>query len=843
MPFFYDLFISVTNEKAKEQCKEKFSNLPFLLRLDIKQVPNRGRDMAPFFCAFGEQLQHYEYIAHFHSKQSLYNEGATQGWREYLCSTLLGSSKNIKNIIHLLDEDNQIGLIYPQTYHRVPYFAHTWLANKRLGRIWCDRLGIKDLPNGYFDFPVGSMFWVRGDALAPLFQANMQLEDFEVEKGQTDGTLAHTLERLIGLCATNQGFEHGIIPDSVNPSWSPWRFDQYFTKSFEQMEKRLASPEISVIGFDIFDTLLTRPLLDPETVKRIIAERMGSEFGQKYLELRPLAEVQARQEKKADVDLDEIYVQLAKISEFSKEDLEKFQAWEEEIDDAILYPRPQAVALFQAAIATGKPVVIVSDTFHKKGFLQKVLKKHGIIGYDNFFASSDIGCRKDSGKLYETVLETYGLEPGNFMMIGDNERSDLQIPMDKGIQNIHLLKPVEIGRGLPRFSGLVNKFENITTVDEEITLGIVVYNNFSPITYHKVDPLPFVKVDPYNIGFSVVGPLMTSFTQWLITKSREDGIERLYFLSREGKIIKEIYDIWAQGVEDAPKAVYLEISRRAISMASVENLDDILNIASTSYHVNQLANFLKTRYGLALEPQQWTEINQRFNLFADTDIIVVDKDINHLVPLLTFLQSTIIAKAKFERSGFLRYLEDNNLNEKETSAVVDIGFGGTIQTYLNKLLGYKIHGFYLMTENRSRENAERYQVKIKGCFAENVSIDNNPPLIFKRSFIMEKLLSCNDPQIVYYDSSDEKTLTKVYRDLAPQEKDAFAIRDQLHTGAKDFAKESIQIRNQVFPDLKPSTQVAESLINQFLEHMTQDELEFLSKIVSDDYYCGRDLVT
>ena len=842
MPLFYDLFISVTSEKNLEQCEEKFSDLPNLLKLSVKQVPNRGRDMAPFFCTFGEQLRHYNFIAHLHSKQSLYNQGATQGWREYLCDSLLGNPEYVYTIIRSLQEENGVGLVYPQTYHRVPYIAHTWLANKHLGRIWCDRLGITEIPAGYFNFPVGSMFWSRGDALAPLFEAGIQLEDFEVEKGQTDGTLAHCLERMIGLCASSQGFEHGIIADSANPSWSPWRFDQYFSKSFEHMKKRLRSPEIGGIGFDIFDTLLTRPLLNPETVKEIIAERIGSETGQKYLEMRPLAEVQARQEKKSDVNLDEIYQQMAKLSDISEEDLQQLKSWEEEIEDAILRPRPEAIELFREAVTAGKPIALVSDTFHRREFLEDCLNKRGIEGYDKLFASSELGSRKDGGKLYDSVLETYSLQPGSFLMIGDNERSDFQIPTDIGIQNIHLLKPVEIARGLPRFSNLVNQFEQTGSIHDEITLGMVIQKNFAPITFQDINPEWLVEIDAYNIGYSLVGPLLTSFAQWLIANSQEDGIDRLYFLSREGKIIKKIYDIWAESVEDAPDSIYLEISRRAISMAAVENLDDILKIASTSYHANHLANFLKTRYGLALTPDKWAEINEEFNLFADTDIVVADSEIDHLVPLLTFLQPDIISKAKFELVGFLHYLEDKHFSEKDHSAVVDIGFGGTIQSYLNKLLGYKIHGYYLMTEERSQDNAEHSQVRIQGCFAKKVSPDVNPPLMFRRSFILEKLLSCNDPQIVYYDASDEQSLKKVYRDLAPQEKGSFEIRNHLHAGAQDFAKETSMIRTHVYPGFKPSIAVSKSLIEQFLKQITDDELAFLSKIVSDDYYCGRDLV-
>jgi len=842
MPLFYDLFISVTNENAFSLCEEKFSDLPNLLKLTVKQVPNRGRDMAPFFCTFGDQIRHYNYIAHLHSKQSLYNQGATQGWREYLCSTLIGNSNNINTIVRTLQEDNGIGLIYPQTYHRVPYFAHTWLANKHLGRMWCERLGIVDVPSGYFDFPVGSMFWARGDALAPLFEAGIQLEDFAVEKGQTDGTFAHALERLIGLCASGHGFEHGIIADAENPSWSAWRFEQYFNKSFDHMKNRLLSSEIDVIGFDIFDTLLIRPLLDPESVKQIVAERIGSDIGRQYFKLRPLAEMQARQEKKADVDLDEIYLQLAKVSDISNEDIKKLKSCEEDIEKAVLRPRLEAINLFREAVDLDKPVVLISDTFHRKEFLEMLLNKLGIEDYDRLFASSSIGYRKDGGKLYDFVLENYSLKPKSLLMIGDNERSDYQIPLDKGIQNIHLLKPIEIARGLPRLSSLVDKYEKTDNLNDEITLGMVVQKNFTPISYRDFKPEWMVRVNPYDVGFSIVGPMLTGFAQWLLAQTDNDSIDHLYFLSREGKIIKEVYDIWAAGVKSAPKSAYLEISRRAISMAAVKTLDDILKIATTAYHSNRLDKFLKTRYGIQLNSEKWAEINERFGLHADQDIVITNKEIDHLVPLLTYLQNDIIEKAKFELNGFLTYLKENNFSNETRPAVVDIGFGGTIQGYLNKLLGYKIHGYYMMTEDRSQNIAENYQVKISGCYAENVAPEINPPVMFKRSFILEKLLSCNDPQILYYDTSDEESLTKVYRDLTLHEKGSFDIRNQIHEGAQDFAKEASNIRENIYPAFKPSVEVAKSLASQFLNYLTSDEQVLLSKIVSDDYYCGRDLV-
>lgn len=843
MPFPYDLYVSVSSEEALEVCRRKFTNLPLCRQVEIRKVPNRGRDIAPLLCTFGDELLRYNYIAHFHTKKSLYNKGATEGWREYLLQSLLGSRERIRRIFNLMQGKSPCGIVYPQNCALLPYWVNTWLANRESGRIWCMRLGITEIPRGYFDYPAGSMFWARTEALAPLFRAGITLNDFPEEQGQNDGTLAHTIERLFVLCSLSQGMSPGILRDETNPSWSPWRFDQYVGRPFSSLVDTLNSAYIQLIAFDIFDTLFCRPILNPETVKEIVARRIGGNLSSLYRRYRPVAEEQARYTRGFDVGLDEIYAEMGKLANLPEIYLKELQKVEQEVEEALLEPRWETVQLLKEAFATGKPVVLITDMFLPREHIERCLHKHNIKDWHDLFISSEIGLRKDTGRLYEYVLQRYAVKPGQWVMIGDNERSDAQIPGDMGATLIHLLKPVELARGLPRFSPLIANHEKSGDVDAEITLGLVVRKNFSPIYYPSFDPASLVQVTPYNIGYSIVGPLATSFASWLIKQARADKINKLYFLSREGRLLKEVYECWAEGLSDAPPADYLIISRRAAGVASITSFDDILDIAKSNYYSDTLENFLYIRYGLALDNERWIEIAERTGWDRSTPVNVQNEEIGHLASLLQILEDDILARVEVERSGLLQYLKEKGLTPDGSQAVVDVGYGGSVQGYLNRLLSGQVHGYYLMTDYRAPKVANAYGVIVRGCFFENVVPSPHMPGMYRYSFELERLLASGEPQIEYYQVDSAGKPEGHYRDLHPLEREADNIRKEIRRGALDYARDARYIREMVLPDFQPSLWTAQMLVEAFLTQRSRKESEFLSKIVLDDYYCGRGLVT
>jgi lipopolysaccharide biosynthesis protein len=58
------------------------------------------------------------------------------------------------------------------------------------------------------DFPVGTMFWARPEALAPLLRLGLTPDEYPPEPLNADGTVLHALERLLPLVAEDAGYHY-----------------------------------------------------------------------------------------------------------------------------------------------------------------------------------------------------------------------------------------------------------------------------------------------------------------------------------------------------------------------------------------------------------------------------------------------------------------------------------------------------------------------------------------------------------------------------------------------------------------------------------------------------------
>ena len=173
-------------------------------------VTNRGRDIAPFLLQLLPAVLangHRGFIK-LHTKASPHLADG-EDWGEHLIQSLLDPSL-LQGLREQLQLDPGLGLLAPAGT-RVPITLqlqnngpHLLQLQRRSGMGGVALLGA--------EFIAGSMFAGRVKLLKPLVDLGQQLSDFEPEAGQTDGTLAHALERWIGVLAHHQRFRVDELP-------------------------------------------------------------------------------------------------------------------------------------------------------------------------------------------------------------------------------------------------------------------------------------------------------------------------------------------------------------------------------------------------------------------------------------------------------------------------------------------------------------------------------------------------------------------------------------------------------------------------------------------------------
>ncbi len=178
------------------------------LEPDIRVVPNRGRDIAPFLTVLEEAIGTYDLLGHVHGKRSLStsNVDAYFGdrWRVFLWQHLIGDEMPVVDIVtRAFAEDQTLGLVFPEDP-----FLIGWEENLEIAQRLAARMGLQVPLPPTIDFPVGTMFWARPETLAPLLRLGLNLDEYPDEPLPVDGTILHALERLLPLIAEDAGFHY-----------------------------------------------------------------------------------------------------------------------------------------------------------------------------------------------------------------------------------------------------------------------------------------------------------------------------------------------------------------------------------------------------------------------------------------------------------------------------------------------------------------------------------------------------------------------------------------------------------------------------------------------------------
>ncbi len=204
IPGAVDLFLSTDADEKKQEIERHVAQWS-KGAVDIRVLPNRGRDIGAKFVGFGDIYQRYELFLHLHTKKSPHGGTPLERWRDYLIDNILGSPEIVRSILCLF-EDEKLGVVFPQHLCEIRGIIN-WGYNYDKARGLLAKLGVKLNKNLVLEFPSGSMFWGRCAAIKPLLGLGLDYSDFPPEDAHVDGTLAHAIERCVLMAAESAGFE------------------------------------------------------------------------------------------------------------------------------------------------------------------------------------------------------------------------------------------------------------------------------------------------------------------------------------------------------------------------------------------------------------------------------------------------------------------------------------------------------------------------------------------------------------------------------------------------------------------------------------------------------------
>lgn len=321
-----------------------------------------------------------------------------------------------------------------------------------------------------------------------------------------------------------------------------------------------------IYSFDVFDTLISRPFMRPADVFVAIGNSLSSR-GRVAIDPRHYRDARRRAEQRAraasrqrdDCRWGEIFLHFPELSNWS---LSADEVMEAELDAERLCCLPIAanVSRVRGLVKSGEEVIFLSDMYLPTDFIWELICKHVVeCPKENVYVSGDLGLAKHTGRLYSYVIRRYGIAPSQLRHIGDNHYADVEVPTRLGVEATHYhgVQPTRHER-LPRprsrapvaLSAMhgIARAARLTSAYSEI---------WGPVA---------------SIAASVVAPVLTAYVAWVMRDARKRGIERLYFVSRDGQILKLIAS--QLRLDGDPECYYLYGSRQAWFLPSVQDVDE-----------------------------------------------------------------------------------------------------------------------------------------------------------------------------------------------------------------------------------------------------------------------------
>jgi FMN phosphatase YigB (HAD superfamily) len=314
-----------------------------------------------------------------------------------------------------------------------------------------------------------------------------------------------------------------------------------------------------ILSCDIFDTAIRRVLARPEDVllaagARARAERLITCEPDAFAVYRATAERTARAAAEAsgydEVQIAEIYAELHATGIVT--DPVRAARVEFEAECAVCRPI-EAVQNELRARGAADPrarLVFASDSVLPGAWLAELLQSCGYGEGCEVFASADLRRGKHTGRLFPAMIEALGCKASDILHIGDNPVSDIIRARAHGIAAHHLPR----ARPDPETD---NARHYVVRLADSRQRAIAAEGPAPALGQAAEDGRALA---------AFTAPLLIGFSLFILAEARRRGVNRIYFLARDGHlplaIIRRL--LARQGEAEQFELRYLHVSRHAV---------------------------------------------------------------------------------------------------------------------------------------------------------------------------------------------------------------------------------------------------------------------------------------
>ena len=412
------------------------------------------------------------------------------------------------------------------------------------------------------------------------------------------------------------------------------------------------------------------------------------------------------------------------------------------IDLASLSAVPGAVELLATLRDQGLRIAFLSDMHLGADDLGPVLAGLGLFHPDDLLlVSCDEGASKaHEGELFDRLITVSGLTAASIMHVGNHPWADHAMARRRGLASM-LVRTAELSR-----------YESTLVAPEAADrrdLGSILAGQARLARLEALaqgDPPPLA-----SVAAGVAAPAMVGFAVWLASRAEALELDRLVFLSRNGRLPYEVYRRLPPAITHDRPCSYVPLSRNAVRMASAAvDLDAWIACGhdTPSSFLRQHTDLLPVRQLLSklnVDPDEVAEGFEQHGFPLDQPI-ASDRSAEDWRARFDDdrFRAALRRQAEVERSLLGEHLEQHGLLADERIGVVDIGWRGQqaamMTAVAESVSDVQLHHFHL---GRDQAEALLHPVRI-----ERYLFDHDRPIVENAVALFETLAATSEPGMI-----------------------------------------------------------------------------------------------